>query len=245
MKLFLSIVMLIAMATTAVAQAPLPPAAGIYYSDPLPGSSFVSGHFSESWVGTGRDGQLGNTINAASWDGTDLGTVWKLWCPSIASPPEFVRDTRDENGSGEVVWHTEYLGGHFWLSQNGPWSSDNAIDFTGDCLSFDVTTTYQFVFGEVIGIRSNVTMQGRFDLLDPSWDDFCMVYEINNAAFFGNTDDVGPLPAEFPPFIDDNCQTGTMSRGGWGDVTHITMRIIGCTVPAEETSWGAVKALYQ
>lgn len=245
MRIFLSIVVLVAVASAAIAQ-PLPPAAGIYKSNPLPGATFVSGHFSESWMGaTGRDGQIGNTINAGSWDGMALGTVWRLWCPAIASSPQLVSDSRDGNGSGDVVWKTAYLGGHFWLSQNGPWSADNLIDFTGDCVAFDVVTTYQFFFGEVIGIRSNVTMQGRFDILDPTWDELCIVYEINNAAFFGNTDDVGPLPADFPPFLDSSCQTGTMSRGGWGDVTHITMRILGCTVPGEQKSWGAVKAMYQ
>ena len=222
-----------------------PPQNGNYFSTELPGASFLSGYFSESWVDPGTHGQVGNTINAASWDGMDLGTDWRLWCPSIAFPPVLISDSRDLNGSGDVVWQTDYNGGYYWMSKDGPWSSDNAIDFTGTVLEFNIVTTYQYVFGTLLGIRSNITMIGKFDMLDPSWDtENCIVYEINNAAFYGSTDD-GPKPAEFPEFMDDNCQTGVLTRGGWGDATHITLRIDMCTVPTENATWGSIKALFR
>jgi hypothetical protein len=215
------------------------PTVGVYYSFDLPNGTFNTGTFSESWVDPGRDGQLGNTVNAQSWDGVLLGAEWKLWCPSIQMPPVLVSDTRDANGSGEVTWRTTYSGGHFWFSGLGPWG-DGSQDYFGDLDFFNVTTTYHYVEHQILGIRSNVTSSGQFD----GFTD-CMEYAINNAAFFGNTDDHGPMPAGFPEFLDENCNEGTWVRGGWGSVTEITILIRGdCDVAAEPSSWGRIKSLY-
>ena len=216
-----------------------PPSEGVYLSYDMPGGMFSTGYFSESWAGPGRDGQLGNTIHAQSWDGNALGTEWMLWCPSIQSPPVLVSDTRDANGTGEVSYRTTYSGGYFWLSMNGPWGNGTE-DYSGDLSFFTVNTTYHFVMGDVIGIRSNVTTSGLIDGFVE-----CMVYEINNAAFFGNTDDNGPKPAEFPEFMDDGCSTGTLTRGGWGSVTEIALQIGGeCDVATQPSTWGKIKSLY-
>jgi len=159
-----------------------------------------------------------------------------------------VSDTRDGNGDGEVTWRTYYEGGRFWFFQNGPWSTDNLVDFTGDIHDFTATTTYQYAFGGMlIGIRTNITTIGKFDILDPRWDEACMVYEINNSAFFGTTEG-GPMPPEFPMFLDPTaCPTRSLftpELGGWGDVTHIALSIDDCTVPVRETTWGEVKSIY-
>jgi hypothetical protein len=216
-----------------------PPIQGIYFSNDMPGGTFNPGYFSESWVDPGRDGQLGNTVNAQSWDGAVLGAEWKVWCPSIQMPPVLVSDTRDAQGSGDVTWRTSYSGGHFFLSGAGPWG-DNSQDYFGDVGFFIVTTTYLYVEHNILGIRSNVTTRGQID----GFTD-CMEYSINNAAFFGNTDDFGPKPPEFPEFLDENCQAGVWSRGGWGSATEITIRLLGeCDVATVPTSWGKIKSLY-
>jgi hypothetical protein len=212
------------------------PVQGTYYSFDYPGGSFNPGHFSESWAGPGRDGQIGNTVNAQSWNGTALGTEWMLWCPSIQTPPVLVADTRDGNGTGDVTWRTVYSGGHFFLGEPGPWGDE---DYNGDLANFIVTATYKFVFGQLLGIRSNVVSWGQID----GYTD-CMEYTINNAAFFGTTD-TGPLPADYPPFLDEYCNTGAWSRGGWGSVTEIAIRIKGeCGIAVQPSTWGKVKSLY-
>jgi hypothetical protein len=211
------------------------PVQGTYYSFDMPGGTFNTGLFTESWVGAGADGQIGNTVNAQSWNGAALGTDWKLWCPSIQTPPVLVSDTRID-GTGEVTWRTVYSGGHFFLGSVGPWGDQ---DYSGDLANFIVTATYQFVGGNVLGIRSNVVSWGQID----GYTD-CMEYTINNAAFFGNTD-MMPLPADYPPFLDEYCATGVWARGGWGSATQIAIKIKGvCGVPVEPSTWGRVKALY-
>ena len=215
------------------------PIVGTYYSYDLPGGTFSTGNFSESWVGTGSHGQIGNTVNAQSWNGSLLGTEWMLWCPSIQTPPVLVSNTVDGTGTGEVVYRTTYNGGYFWLSGSGPWGNGSQ-DYSGDLSFFIITTTYHYVFGEILGIRSNVTSSG---LINGFTD--CMEYEINNAAFFGNTDVDGAKPAEYPPFLDENCSDGVWTRGGWGSVTEIALMISGnCEVATQPSTWGKIKSLY-
>lgn len=236
MKRFLTTLTLMLIAGTAFAT---PPQTGVYLSNDF-GGVMLTGRFSESWVNpSASHGQVGNTIDAMSWNGAVLGTEWKVWCPSIALPPTLVSDNRDGNGTGDVTYQTTYGGGVYWMSKNGPWG-DGSVDYTGTVQSFMIVTTYQYVFGQLLGIRSNVTMIGKFDGYDN-----CMEYTINNAAFVGTTD-VMPLPSDYPPFYDSSCATGTVSRGGWGTVTQIAIRIYGsCAVATRPASWGAIKALYK
>ena len=216
-----------------------PPVAGTYRSYDLPGGTFNAGRFSESWVNPGRDGQLGNTVNAESWNGTALGGEWRLWCPSIQTPPVMVSDTRDINGTGDVTYRTVYSGGHFWLSMTGPWGGSGE-DYSGDLDFFVVTATYMFVSNQLLGIRSNVVSYGQIG----GYTD-CMEYEINNAAFFGSTD-YSPKPADFPSFLDEYCSAGGWVRGGWGSATQVAIKIRGqCNVPSEPSTWGKVKSLYE
>lgn len=233
-------VIIMALMVTAIPVLAGAPQTGVFLSDDM-GGQMLTGHFSESWVDPGSHGQVGNTIHALSYDPAfSQGSQWKLWCASIAFSPSIVSDTRDANNTGEVTYRTEYTGGLFWLSKDGPWG-DGSEDYAGVIDIFTATTTYLYVNGDVLGIRSNVTTTGQFD----NFSD-CFEYTINNTAFFGDTDTVGPLPGDFPEFMDDTCVTGTRTRGGWGSVTEIALRILGnCTVPTQDTTWGAVKALYE
>lgn len=233
--------LLLTMAIVALLAVPVmadPPAQGIYLSDDLPGGTMLTGYFSESWVDMGSHGQIGNTIHAESYNGA-LGTDWQFWCASIDAPPVLVEDTRDANGTGDVTWRTTYGGGLFWLSGNGPWGNGSQ-DYTGSVDFFIVTTTYLYVFGDILGIRSNVTTSGPFDGFAE-----CLIFSINNVAFFGTTDD-GPKPAQFPEFMDASCNTGTLTRGGWGSITEMAFQITGeCQVATQPSTWGKIKSLFE
>ncbi len=226
---------MILLAAPVFAGAPIP---GTYLSTDM-GGPMLTGRFSESWVGVGGPGQIGNTVNAASWDGALLGTQWNLQCSHIAQAPVLVSDTRDVNGTGEVTYRTVYGGGSFWLSKSGPWSADNTVDYLGTLDSFISVATYQYVFGQLLGIRSNVTTQGHLNDYFQCWE-----YTINNAAFFGSTD-TGPKPAGYPDFLDASCATGVLGRGGWGSATQIALRLYGCIISVEPTTWSSAKSLYR
>lgn len=236
MRVLLLAVSILMVAGTVFAGAPV---TGTYKSPGLTGANMLAGRFSESWVG--GPGQLGNTVNAESYDPgtTALGTEWRVWCPAISTAPIVTQDNIAGDGSGTIVYYTEYSGGQFWLSQNGPWG--NGEDYTGNLINFNASTTYSYLPGGVlINIVSDITFQGDIDGYDN-----CLTYTINNAAFDGDSNG-GPFPTgDYPPLIDDQCSTGA-TVGGWGIASDITLVIYGnCTIGTEETTWGAVKARYR
>jgi len=243
MKKWIAALATLVLAGSVMAQ-PLPPVNGLYNSpDQATGGQVLTGRFSESWVGN-VEGAFGNTLNAASWDGA-MGTQWHIWCASAVSTA-LVSDTRDGAGTGEVVYRTSYADGRFWFARTGPWSADGLVDFPGDIQELIVTSTHQFVMGTRLGVRANITLSGIFDQQEPTWDPSCMDYVINNTSIMGNTD-MGSFPADYPPLLDEaQCPSDAvgMTTGAWGSVTQITMLITGCVVPAEETTWGAIKTLY-
>lgn len=231
MKRWVSLpLVLLFLATTAAAG---PPAYGIYQSNDI-GGTMLTGRFSESFVG-GGPGQLGNTIHAQSYDTINLGTQWRVECPTIASPPVEMSNTVDGTGTGDIVYNTAYDGGTFWLAKNGPWG-DNTMDYTGTVTSFVNVATYQFAFGQLVGITSNVTMNGQFD-------DYpgVMEFAISNSATIGSTDGAA-FPAGFPELRDDTCTAG-IAVGAWGTVPSITLLIQEAVDTADE-SFGSMKARF-
>ncbi len=160
-----------------------PPTTGIFTP--------IDGRFSESWNPT--EGQIGNTLNAASWSGSVLGGQWLLSCPAIATTPTLVEDGRDTNGTGDLVWATTYFGGTYWFSGTGPWG-DGTEDYAGTLAVTSVVSTHQYFMGTRIAVRSNVTVTGGFDLYG------CFVYTLSNVAILG----VGALPADHPVYINSS-----------------------------------------
>lgn len=239
-------IMLLSLFLVSAASAdPLPPVDGTYNSpDQAAGGLMLTGRFSEAW-NSGFEGGVGNTIFAESWDGSVLGTQWQVWCASIAAPPTLVSDTR-VGGTGDVVYSTMYAGGRFMLAATGPWSADNLTNFTGNLQSLSVLSTHQYLMGNRIGVRSNITMVGVFDQLYASWGTTCMDYSIQNGSILGSSP--APLAPNFPPYLDPVfCPAfgGSVNMGAWGDVDHHTLVITGCAVPVEPASWGGIKSRYE
>jgi hypothetical protein len=235
MKLFITFLAVLMVASLVFAG---PPLTGVYKSTL---GQMLDGRYSESWNGPPfGNGNLGNTINSASWNNAALGTEWKVWCPSIAAPPTMVFDTR-VGGWGIVRWDTNYEGGYLWLSQTGLWG--NGEDYDGVVDFFRVTSDHIYENGILVGIDSGISMQGHFE--DYS---HCFAYSISNAEYLGNTSLLGK-PADYPTFLDPvSCLDGSLTQGIWGDVHDTTFVIYSpseCTIDSEETTWGAVKALYQ
>jgi hypothetical protein len=199
------------------------------------------GRFSESQYGGG--GQIGNTINAQSWDLTSLGLQWILQCQSIVSSPTVLEDTRDENGTGYIKYRTVYGGGTMWLDDNGPWG-DGSEDYIADIgnAGMVVTSTHLFVMGTKTGVVSDITVQGVFRDYSN-----CFTYALSNAVILG----VAGSPAtDYPEFLDVNCDSGNMSLGAWGDVDDIILSIYApddpfCTIPVQDATWGQIKSMYK
>ncbi len=232
--LVLSVILILGLAQAAAAGPPLP---GIYKSTDL-GGTILLGRGSESWPATGSGGQIGNTQHGASWDGSTLGTQWEVICPAISSPPQAIADTRDANGNGEVTYKTYYAGGQVIL--NGPgeaWDGGDA-SYTATISTYVDITTYTFDNWQPVGSVTSVNVQATVDGY-PN----CIEFAIGNSVGLGTTDYFA-FPANYPCLLDPNTCGCDRDRGGWGDVTAITMVLSGCEVPVEETTWGSIKARY-
>lgn len=214
-----------------------PPVQGTYKSTDL-GGLVLTGNFSESWLPGGGHGQPGNTVSASSWDGTALGTQWRLWCPAISTAPVLTSDTRNGDGTGDVTYRTTYIGGAFWFSGAGPWG-DGTNDYTGTLQGFIVTAVYHFAANQLTGIESRVSTSGSFDGYSQ-----CLEYSINSATFAGTTE-YGAKPAVFPEFIAADCNPTGLERGAWGTVQKISVVVLHCRVELQPSAWTAVKRLYQ
>lgn len=216
---------------------------------PIKGSYLIGnldGWYSESWNTSGYYLELGNTLNlfidgivydgALYWD-TENG-LWTLSCPSIYHPPTQTSDTRDENGTGDVIYSVDYTGGTFSLSKEGPWSADRLFDFPGYLTDCYLTTHLGYYHAELITVNSIMSAVGRFDWMN----DLCLVIEIELFSMY-NTNDA-PLPPEYPAFLDPSCQAGAHTEGSYGGVGNGILTIETRSVPAEQVTWGQVKKLY-
>ena len=201
------------MAVTAGAAAA--PKTGLYES-PEAGSDFLIGHWSESFVG-GGEGQIGNTIHGASWDGAQLTDQWEIAGPAIDAAPVLIFDDVDPvTGDGIRIYFTTYSGGVVTLGDSGPWwntgDSPAYTEYLADVEAYSHTTTKVYDNFQEAGFSSSVYLRAVFQ-------DF-PEYEIWFLEAVAIPHGVGqPLPVGYPSFIG-------ASAGAWGEVQNIRMEII-------------------
>jgi len=180
--------------------------------------------------------QLGNTTNKYSWDGA-AGTMWTMSCAEISSPPILLFDGVDGNGNGQRIYQVNYSGGVATLYQTGPWA--NGQDYVAPYTSYTEIKTHTLVNFAVVGEVATVQIQANFI----GYFDDCMALQVASNAEVGNTDSAGLSP-NYPGFREPGSCVDTRSHGSWGSHTGMTIDIFGCTIPVEETTWGAIKAQY-
>ncbi len=222
-----------------------PPQDGAYFSVDL-GGVIQMGHGTESWPENFNDGswgEIGNTLQAQSWNGATLGAQWEVSCITLCADPVLMNDNLDANQTGYQTWRNEYCGGRLWMNGTGEaWDGGDA-EYWADIVNFISYTTYQYYEGIIVGTIANINMTAVFDGYDT-----CMEFVIANATGLGYTDidgdPLGNLPPDFPAFMNANCSE-TGSRGVWGEISGVTVIITGCSTSTQETSWSSLKSLYR
>lgn len=215
-----------------------PPAAGTYKT--LFGT-ILAGKATESMPADLAEGQLGNMVWSESWNGSVLGSQWKVMCPQVAAAPVLVFDDVDGNGDGQRAWQTRYGGGTLWLSSTGPWGG-GAENYTGPLDQFTTTVYKQYVGGQIVGAVTNIRFRGVFDGYSSCYD-----MAISNAELVGWTP-VGfnPLFGPFPAFHGPADCDLVGNHGTYWDVHDVTLTIIGsCVVGTRSSTWGQIKSLYR
>ncbi len=218
----------------ASAQAPLPGSYKTLYGQILPGRA------TESMPADLAEGQIGNLIMAASYDGATLGTNWMVSCPQIGSSPLLTYDDVDEFGYGQRIYQTDYVGGQMWLSGTGAWAGGDPY-YTSDVDYFRIIAFKQYEAGQLVGVVSSIKLRGDIDGYLG-----CFEMAISNAELVGYTP-VGPqIPGPFPLFKGPSDCGVDGSHGTYWDVHDITLTLWGdCTVPTHKSTWGAIKTLYR
>lgn len=220
------------LAASANAAAPAP---GTYDSVDL-GGLVQTGRGSQSWaLPNNAAGGVGDVFNSQSWDGSTLGTQWHMEC-GLSTSPQTVQDNRNGAGTGTVVFTTQFSGGTFFLSKNGPWG-DTVNDLNGVLSNLTSTVTVQYVTFVPVSARGDINTSGYFIGSNCS-----LTFAITNSVGKGDTDG-GPFPANYPALLDPAC-SATRTNGSWGDIKDVTM-LIECVVPTEVSTWSNVKALYR
>ena len=199
------------------------------------GGALLPGRVSEGWCG-GYPGQPGNLENALSWNGSTLGTQWRVWGMGIdAAGAILLHDgVNPSTGNGTRTYQTAYDGGQYWLSGTGPWG-DGVNDLTGDLTSYLVVTTITYVANNPVGATSNVSFAGTFGAC-PAANGCVIEFGIANAMLVWRPG-AGAMPANYPEFL---CGT----TGELFDACCITISI-DCIVPIESSTWGSLKGLYR
>jgi hypothetical protein len=204
--------------------------------------TMIGGRASEAWCGANgmpiQGGVPGNTQNAMSWDGVNLGTQWRAWNMAIDNVGAFLlMDTvNPTTGNGIRTYSTNYVGGQFWLTKDNSWA-DGLADLTGNLTTFNVVTTITILNFASVGASSNISFTGNFGNCEGA--NGCEIrFGITNALLAWNPAFGGTMPADYPALLCD------ANMGEAFDVCCITIDIY-CVVPAEHTSWGSLKALYK
>lgn len=233
MRTLLALMMVLVLTAGAVVAGP--PVNGTYQSTDL-GGTIPLGRYSESWSMPGGWLMMGNVSHAESWDGMNLGTVWRYYCPMLTMSTLLV-DNVDGNGNGNRTYMKTYTGGFVWLSGTGPWANGDP-QYTGPITAYTEFETVQFVNFARLAAVSNVQATAQFDGYDS-----CMNFAVGNMADVNNTD-VMMKPMDYPAFLATDCNP-TATMGSWWDMFTLTLTITGCTVETEESTWGEIKAKYQ
>lgn len=194
------------------------PLTGIFTSEVELGGAgdVLNGRWSESWP-DGAPGQIGNTVSAASWDGSTLGTQWEIFGAVIDEGADLLLDNR-VGGTGEVIYFTTYSSGTMVLTDEGPWwnSDDSPAEnaYTVNLDTYSHTTTFTYVNGDIVDYRTSISLAGTF-VEDPSFE---LNFLMASAAPVGQGED---LPADYPDFDPESAVLGA-----WGVAQKIKMEIV-------------------
>lgn len=222
--------MLILVASAAFGECTTAPKDGMYRTTT---GTILPGRSSEAWCSGAGPGRPGNTENAMSWDGTNLGAQWKIYDMVSLGALETARYF-DANGNGWIDYVTNYSGGSFWLAGTGVWG-DGSTDYSGAVTYFNVSARVNFNGWQPVGVTSNITMAGTFTECG-----HCAIdYAIENAMLIWQTGYPTAMPANYPPFL---CSA---TSGELFDVCCILMKIHCNPVSTDQSTWGAIKSLYR
>jgi hypothetical protein len=178
-------------------------------------------------------------MNIQSWDGTTLGTQWKISCQAQQYAAVMIYNDLDDTGFGEVHYHSTYSGGSIWLGSGCPWYPPGSEETALTNFYVSVTSILEYVGGYRTGRRDVIKIGAEYGY-NPY---ILMTFELSNVVH-GVSGEWMSLPAGYPRFLNGDCTQNDETPGLWGDSAEITVETC-FDVPVESTTWGQIKALYR
>jgi hypothetical protein len=208
-------------AATAFAGAPLQ---GVYTMGQVD-----DGRYAESFAAAGEFATVGNVNQTYSDDlSNPLGYQWSYSCGSIQTAT-LLTDLGSQQ-QWQLIFDVQNA--KFYLLGTGqPWFNGDA-SYTGVIDEWTETGWNILLSGSWVAWNSDVAWSGHFDA---PYDQTCITWTANNAMASNYT---------YPDWVAGDCTT-SRSYGTTGNHTDVTMDIHECLVPTEESTWGAIKQLYE
>ncbi len=213
------------------------PLSGAYQSTDLGGPVYV-GRYTEGWTTGGGALQAGTTLNAESWDGLALASQWRYSCSTEGANAVMLVNTVNANGNGSRTYMKTFNGGNIWLSGLGPWANGDP-SYPGTITSYVEFETITYANWVPIAAITNIQALAKFDAYPGS----CMTFYIGNGSRISTTDLGQPAPANYPGFLDPNCNP-TYTLGACWDFFTVTLTINDCALGTERSTWGGIKSMF-
>jgi len=190
------------------------PVLGIFESDDLQGGTFLTGLWSEGYVGGNPDG-VGNGAHAGSWDSNTntLYTQWELSGPTLATST--MTDLRT-GGNGLVIFQRTFdtTNAFLTLKAGQAWDGGDG-DYTVDLDFYAQTVQILYQNNVPVFAESTEAYTGDFVGFAP--------YRLTGQASGALEGQGVSLPA--PPPTYPAWEPGGVPSGGWGDVAQIQFLI--------------------
>jgi len=191
------------------------PVLNVFKSDDLQGGTFLTGLWSEGYVGGNPDG-VGNGAHAGSWDpNTDtLYSHWELTGPTlISSTPT---DLRDAQGNGLVILQRTFdtTSAFLYLKAGQAWDGGDG-DYTVDLDFYAQTVQIQYQNNVPIFAHSSEALTGDF----VGFAGYRLA-GMASGALEGQGVSLPAAPPTYPMW-----EPGGVPMGAWGDVAQIEFMI--------------------
>jgi len=191
------------------------PVLDVFKSDDFQDGTFLTGLWSEGYVGGDPDG-VGNGAHTGSWDPTTdtLYTHWELTGPTLVSST--ISDHRS-GGDGNVILYRTFdtTNAFLTLKAGQAWDGGDG-DYTVDLDFYAQTVTVLYQNNVPVFAESTETFTGDF----VGFAGYRLAGEASG-ALEGQGTSLPPAPPTYPAW-----EPGGVPMGAWGDVAQVQFLIM-------------------
>jgi len=189
------------------------PIVGLYKSDDLDAGVFLTGRWTEGFIG-GNAQHTGNCLHAGSWDAATptLFADWELDGPTLVSASP--TDLRNPSGTGTILISRTFdtTGATLTLADDLPWAAAGDPDYTVALTTYTQLVTELYQQGTRVFVHAMQSFAGTF----VGYPD----HRLTGQANWALVGDGPAAPAHYPAW-----RPAGVTEGAWGDVGQVELAI--------------------